>query len=313
MRSTCSGRTPLGAQLCAGVDARVDDDAAGKGLVGVEADLEALAQVRRDLGPVVLGGDGLHHAARRLQRARAGGEAVLRHQRGHQPGACGAAGVEGLGHGAELLAHAHRLRRRDAQRHGRALRVQAEQAGARGRGTHRPGAAGDVPAAVVVVGIHGIADAAAHVDAQHQRVDQGAAAGAGVLGQRQQRAGHRTGRMDDGLEVRVVEVEGVRADAVDQRRAGHVHALAPAEQGGLRRGLKRLHRRQRGAGSVVVRGADGAADPVDEGAVRLVVDGVAPASARVAGDESREDVGDWRGVMVGGDLGVAGHGAGASR
>ena len=41
--------------------------------------------------------------------------------------------------------------------------------------------------------------------------------------------------MDDGAQVRVVEVEDVRADAVHQRGVHHVDALVPAEHGGLRR------------------------------------------------------------------------------
>jgi hypothetical protein len=40
-------------------------------------------------------------------------------------------------------------------------------------------------------------------------VDQLAARCAGVFGQRQQRRRHRAGGVDDGFEVRVVEVEGV--------------------------------------------------------------------------------------------------------
>jgi hypothetical protein len=48
------GHHALRAQLHAGVDAGVDDDAAGKRLVGVERDLEALAQLVGDLVPARL-------------------------------------------------------------------------------------------------------------------------------------------------------------------------------------------------------------------------------------------------------------------
>ena len=128
-----------------------------------------------------------------------------------------------------------------------------------------------------------------------------------MLGQRQQRRRHRAGGVDDGLEVRVVEVEGVRGDAVDQRGAGHVDPLGAAQHAGLRGGLQQLHGGQRRIGGFVVRGADGAAQPVEEGAVRLVVHRVAPAARGVAGDELGQDLRDGRGVVVGGDLGVAGH------
>ncbi len=67
-----------------------------------------------------------------------------------------------------------------------------------------------------------------------------------VLGQRQRRRGHRARRVDDGLQVGVVEVEGVRADAVEQRRAGHVDLLGAAEHARLRGGLQHLHGGQRG-------------------------------------------------------------------
>ena len=119
--------------------------------------------------------------------------------------------------------------------------------------------------------------------------------------------------MDDGLEVGVVEVEGVRGDAVDQRGAGHVHLFGAAQHAGLRRGLQQLDRGQGGIGGFVVRRTDGAAQPVQEGAVRFMIDGVAPAAAGkgVVGDEFGQDVGDGRGVVVGGDLGVAGHGCGS--
>jgi hypothetical protein len=72
-----------------------------------------------------------------------------------------------------------------------------------------------------------------------------------VLGQRQHRRGHRAGRVDDGLQVGVVEVEGVRGDAVDQRGAGDVDLLGAAQHGGLRRRLQHLHGGQGGVGRFV--------------------------------------------------------------
>ena len=208
----------------------MDDDAAGERLVGVERDLEALAELVGHLVPGALVGDHLDEAARRLERARAGGEALAREQRRHQPGARRGAGMERLGHRAELLAQADRLRRGDAERHRRLLLVEAEQPGAAGGRAEHAGRSGDVPAAVVVVRVHDVADAAGDVDAEHQRVDHLAPAGAAPLGQRQHRRGDRPGGMDDRLQVGVVEVEGVRGDAVDERGARHVDLLGAAEQ-----------------------------------------------------------------------------------
>ena len=285
----------------------MDDDAACERLVRVEGDLEALAQLVGRLVPRALVGDDLEQAARRLQRAGTRREAMPREQRRHQPGPRRRAGMERLGHGAELLAQAHRLRRCDAERHGTAAFVQAEDAGAAGRRAQHAGGPGDVPAAVVVVGVHHVADAARHVDAQHQRIDHVAPGRAALLRQREHGRCDRARRMDDRLQVRVVEVEGVRRDAVDQRRARHVDALAAAEHGGLRRRLQHGHSRQRGVGRLVAGGTDRAAEPVVERAVRLVLHSVVPAARRVAGHESRQDAGDRRCLHLGGDPGVLRH------
>ena len=236
-RRNLLGRDALGPQLRAAVNARVDHNAAGKRLEGVERDFKLLAQTLGDFGPVIFSGDGLHHAAWRLQRLGAGGKALLRQQRRHQTGAGCATGVKRLGHAAKLFAHANGLRGGNAQRHGGLRLGQAQEARAACRRAHGAGRTGDVPAPVVVVRVHGIAHAAGHIDAQHQRVHQRAPAGAGVLGQRQQRRGHRPCRVDDGFEVRVVKVKSVRADAIEQGRAGHVHFVAAAQHAGLGRRL----------------------------------------------------------------------------
>ena len=112
------------AQLHAAVDGRMDHDAAGERLVRVERDLEALAELVGDLVPRALRRVGLRDPARRLDRLRGRREAVLRHQRRRQARARRGARMERLGHRAELLAHADRLRRRDAERHRRAVGVE---------------------------------------------------------------------------------------------------------------------------------------------------------------------------------------------
>jgi hypothetical protein len=61
----------------------------------------------------------------------------------------------------------------------------------------------------------------------------------------------------------------------------------------------------------VLGGTDGAAQPVHEGAVGFMVDRRTPAAGQVAGMSGHvlgQDLGDGRGVVVGGDLGIAGHG-----
>src|SRR3546814_20683526 len=78
------------------------------------------------------------------------------------------------------------------------------------------GGAGDVPAAVVVIGIDGVADAALHFDADTERGQQVAARQRADLRQRQQRRSDGTRRVDDGLQVGVVVVEPVGGYAVQQ-------------------------------------------------------------------------------------------------
>ena len=95
-----------------------------------------------------------------------------------RPARAARAGMEGLGHRAELLAHADRLRCGDAERHRRLRASRPQEARAGGRRAEHSRRAGDVPAAVVVVGIDRVADAACDVDAEHEGVDQLAAAGA---------------------------------------------------------------------------------------------------------------------------------------
>jgi hypothetical protein len=51
-----------------------------------------------------------------------------------------------------------------------------------------------------------------------------------------------------------------------------------------------------------------ATEPVHEGTVRLVVYGVAPAFGGVCGDVFGQNLGDGWGVVICGDLGIAGHG-----
>jgi hypothetical protein len=70
----------------------------------------------------------------------------------------------------------------------------------------------------------------------------------------------------------VVEVEDMRADAVDQRRVQHVHPLGPAEDARLGRPAERSQRIDRDRHRLVPGGADGAAEPVQEGAQTLMPD-----------------------------------------
>ena len=89
--------------------------------------------------------------------------------------------------------------------------------------------------------------------------------------------------MDDGAQVRVVEVEHVRADAVHQRGVQDVHALLAAEHAGLRRPGEGRQRADRDIDGFVPRPAHGAAHPVQQRARGFFADAPreGPRAARV--------------------------------
>ena len=158
--------------LYATVDARMNDDAAGERLVRVVRDFEILSQAIGDRVPFPLRRIRLQEPARRLERATRCRVAMARKKRGHQAHPRRGAGMQRLGHRPELLAHAGRLRRRDADCHRRLLDIQAQQARASRRGTEHAGRAGDVPAAIVMRRIDCVADAARDIRAEDDRVDE---------------------------------------------------------------------------------------------------------------------------------------------
>ena len=63
--------------------------------------------------------------------------------------------------------------------------------------------------------VDGVTHAASDVDAEYQCVDHFASGCANMFRQGQNRRSHWTCWVDDGFEVSVVKVKGVRGDAVD--------------------------------------------------------------------------------------------------
>src|SRR3546814_3642921 len=80
----------------------------------------------------------------------------------------------------------------EAERPAHLLRVEPDGAADGSRRAEDAGGAGDVPAAVVVIGIDGVADAALHFDADNERGQQVAARQRADLRQRQQRRSDRS-------------------------------------------------------------------------------------------------------------------------
>jgi len=89
--------------------------------------------------------------------------------------------------------------------------------------------AGDVPSHVVVRGVHSVADAAGYLHAKNECVQKLSACDASRFGIRENRRRDRTAGVDDGAQVRVIEIEGVRGNPVHQRRKHDVDALASSK------------------------------------------------------------------------------------
>ena len=186
----------------------------------------------------------------------------------------GPSDVEGLAHGPEHLPEPRGLGGGRAQGPAHAPAVQSERAAGCGCGTEDPGGGGDVPADVVMVGVHGVADAAFHLHPEDQRMEEVAAGDGPVLGQGQQRCGHRPGGMDDGPQVGVVEVEHVGAQAVEQRRMQRIDPFRAAQHrrpGFSHEGSQGL---QRDVHRFVARAAHRAAHPVEQRARGFAAHGV---------------------------------------
>ncbi|MCX6627523.1 MAG: hypothetical protein NTW28_07840 [Candidatus Solibacter sp.] len=106
--------------------------------------------------------------------------------------------MEALGHSAEHLAEAHRLRRRQAQSPNHLLLREVEQFANGRRRTEWSYRSGDVPAHVVVGRIDGVADAALHFRAKHQGVEEIGSGNSAILGKCENRRSDWPGRVDDG-------------------------------------------------------------------------------------------------------------------
>lgn len=143
--------------------------------------------------------------------------------------------MEALRHGAHHLEEPYRLGGGDAKGPGHPLGIEAEHPADRRRGPEYAGGARDVPADIVMRREHGIADPALHLHAEHQRVDEIRPADLPVLGEGEQHAGNGPPRMNHRAQVRVVKIEDMRADAVDQRGMQRVEPLSPPQHARFRR------------------------------------------------------------------------------
>ena len=87
----------------------------------------------------------------------------------------------------------------------------------------------------------------------------------------------------------VVEIVEVAGDRVYRRGAEHVEPLAPADQPGLRRAAHLGEDAEHGGDGRLGRGAERAADEVEERALGVVAHRLGHRRPRRAGDEAGED------------------------
>src|SRR5206468_6397707 len=127
---------------------------------------------------------------------------------------------------------------------------------------------------VVVARIYRLANAAFDLHSKDERMQEGPAGHSRVFAEREDRGGDGTGGMDDGLEMRIVEVERVRGDTVEHRGMHDVDALASPQDRRLRWSEERSDSLQRAGDRRVTACAHGAPQPVQHGTLRLVINGL---------------------------------------
>ncbi len=99
-------QTVFALQLHARIDGRVNDDAAGKRLIGIQCHLEAFAEALGDLRIVLLGRHHIGEAALGLDHLIGAGEVLLRQKRRREAVLRRAPGMEALAMRTEHLAEA---------------------------------------------------------------------------------------------------------------------------------------------------------------------------------------------------------------
>ena len=119
---------------------------------------------------------------------------------------------------------------------------------------------------------HGVSEPALDLNAKRQRQQHIASAQAITLGERKRDGGNRGRWVDDGPQVRVVEVQKIGADGVDEGRIRRIHALWATEDLHVRRARHAARNRYGRGHRRVTRHADRAADIVQKRPFGLMTD-----------------------------------------
>ena len=107
--------------------------------------------------------------------------------------------------------------------------VETKNLGRGNCGAEHAGCSGRMPADGTELRLHSTGDAAFRFEAKHHRCDKVAPAHAALLGQCEQNRKYGCRRVNRGGQVRIVEVEHVRAHAVDEGRMHDIEPFCPAE------------------------------------------------------------------------------------
>ena len=203
-----------------------------------------------------------------LDRFARADEIVARQRRGDHAIHRGGADLVALVPGAvdQELQRARGLAAGDAEGGDDLLLGQAEQFARGGRRAIGAGGRGRVEAARVMRGrVERVAEPAADLIARDDRGQHVAARRADHLADGEGGRNHRRARMQRGIRVRIVEIEGMAERAVEQCRDRRRPGLAVAEHGGLALGVERerlQHLQDRGGRFRLAAGPDGAAEEI---------------------------------------------------
>ncbi len=194
-----------------------------------------LAEPARQRRDVVLAAIDVEKAERPFQHALRPGEAFFGEARRQHAAFGGAAEVQPLDHRAGARARELQKpagqRAGDAERVGHRLVVELQQPPDRDRAAERPGGAGRMEAAALVVVLGRPPDADHHLGARDHRRDQLAPADAALLRHRQRRHAHGGARMHAGVRPgQIVHLEGMRQRAVGEGRHRRLQARAAGRE-----------------------------------------------------------------------------------
>ena len=149
----------------------------------------------------------------------------------------------------------------------------------------------DVPAALIVLRRHRVADPALRFDTEHECEQQRFTVHRLHLRQREERGGDGRGRVNDGRNMRVVEVVHVRAHCVERGGVQHVHAFAAAYDAHVIVGTETAVDGHRLTERRIVRARERNREVIDERAFRFVAHDHGQVGPLRLRDETRERAG----------------------